>query len=174
MWIRAGLCARKPRVLRSEKPVMPDAEPPSAVSKYQPNKSRAGWALCLSGGGFRAALFHLGTLRRLNELGILSQVSTITSVSGGSIISAHLATRWKWPAPDTSALNWDVFVAAPFCAFTSRDLRTGATRRPSVLTRQTAFVAGMMGPSFRTLFARAAVQVPARTMEGAREPACYG
>ena len=42
-------------------------------------------ALCLSGGGFRAALFHLGALRRLNELGILSRVDTIASVSGGSI-----------------------------------------------------------------------------------------
>lgn len=33
-------------------------------------------ALCLSGGGFRAALFHVGALRRLNELGILSKSRT--------------------------------------------------------------------------------------------------
>jgi NTE family protein len=31
-------------------------------------------AVCLSGGGFRAALFHLGALRRLHELGILQKV----------------------------------------------------------------------------------------------------
>src|SRR5215210_3805761 len=60
---------------------------------------RAGIALCLSGGGFRAALFHLGAVRRLNELGILSRLDTISSVSGGSIISAHLAGRIRhWPA----------------------------------------------------------------------------
>src|SRR3954452_23892936 len=58
-----------------------------------------GVALCLSGGGFRAALFHLGALRRLNELGILSQVEAISSVSGGSVVAAHLAERVRvWPA----------------------------------------------------------------------------
>ena len=41
---------------------------------------REGTALCLSGGGFRAALFHLGALRRLSELGVLSQVDTISAV----------------------------------------------------------------------------------------------
>ena len=34
-----------------------------------------GWALCLSGGGFRATLFHLGSLLRLNELGVLGRLS---------------------------------------------------------------------------------------------------
>jgi NTE family protein len=47
--------------------------------------------LALSGGGFRATLFHLGSLRRLNELGVLSKVDVITSVSGGSIMAACLA-----------------------------------------------------------------------------------
>jgi len=78
MRIRKGLRARKPRVLRSEKPVMPAAEPPFAVSKYQPNKRRTGWALCVSGGGFRAALFHLGALRRLNEVGLLARFQTFS------------------------------------------------------------------------------------------------
>jgi NTE family protein len=41
-----------------------------------PRPQRKGMALALSGGGFRAALFHLGALRRLNELGVLSQVDT--------------------------------------------------------------------------------------------------
>ncbi len=52
---------------------------------------RTGIALALSGGGFRATLFHLGALRRLNELGVLSKVDTISSVSGGSLMSACLA-----------------------------------------------------------------------------------
>lgn len=42
-------------------------------------------ALWLSGPGYRAALFHLGALTRLNELGLLTQVNTVGAVSGGSI-----------------------------------------------------------------------------------------
>lgn len=52
-------------------------------------------ALCLSGGGFRATLFHLGALRRLNELGDLSQSECFSSVSGGSILNGVRATRWN-------------------------------------------------------------------------------
>jgi predicted acylesterase/phospholipase RssA len=44
--------------------------------------------LALSGGGFRAAFFHLGVLARLAETGILRQVEVISCVSGGSIIGA--------------------------------------------------------------------------------------
>ena len=50
--------------------------------------------LALSGGGFRASLYHLGLLRFLRDAGILSQVTHITSVSGGSIMAAHLALNW--------------------------------------------------------------------------------
>jgi predicted acylesterase/phospholipase RssA len=46
-------------------------------------------ALALSGGGFRAAIFHLGVIRRLEELGIMKDVDSISSVSGGSIIAAY-------------------------------------------------------------------------------------
>jgi NTE family protein len=88
-------------------------------------------ALCLSGGGYRAALFHLGAIRRLNELGLLARVDTISSVSGGSILSAHLANAlFDWPC---QALDPDEFhkrVAAPFEAFCCANIRT----RP-VLTR---------------------------------------
>lgn len=44
--------------------------------------------LALSGGGFRAAAFHLGVLKRLRELGLLSRVHVLSTVSGGSIIGA--------------------------------------------------------------------------------------
>ena len=50
--------------------------------------------LALSGGGFRATLYHLGLVRFLRDAGILSRVSQITSVSGGSIIAAHLVLNW--------------------------------------------------------------------------------
>lgn len=45
--------------------------------------------LALSGGGFRAAIFHLGVIRRLEELDIMSRVRVVSAVSGGSIISAY-------------------------------------------------------------------------------------
>jgi len=87
---------------------------------------RQGIALCLSGGGYRAALFHLGTLRRLNELGILSKLDTITSSSGGSIASAILADRVQpWPEPGQEFANWETKVALPLREFIAHDIRTG-------------------------------------------------
>lgn len=55
---------------------------------------RPGIAVCLSGGGFRATLYHLGALRRLNASGLLARVDTLSSVSGGSYLNAVLAARW--------------------------------------------------------------------------------
>jgi NTE family protein len=98
-----------------------------AASTYLPNPraERDGIGLCLSGGGYRAALFHLGALRRLNEFGILAKLKTISSVSGGSIISAHLATRLPWPLSGPVP-DWESRVAAPFRRFTSTNIRTPA------------------------------------------------
>ncbi len=45
--------------------------------------------LALSGGGFRASIFHMGVLKRLDELGILSNVDVVSTVSGGSIVGAY-------------------------------------------------------------------------------------
>lgn len=45
--------------------------------------------LALSGGGFRASIFHLGVIRRLEELGLMVDVEVISAVSGGSIIAAY-------------------------------------------------------------------------------------
>jgi NTE family protein len=101
-----------------------------ALSTYVAPRERKGLALCLSGGGFRAALFHLGALRRLNELGILSAIDTITAVSGGSILAAHLAATIRpWPAPGESLPDWDVRVATPFRKVTGRNIRTPAIMR---------------------------------------------
>jgi predicted acylesterase/phospholipase RssA len=51
-------------------------------------------ALTLSGGGFRAALFHLGVVRFLADAGLLSKITHICSVSGGSVLAAHLVLKW--------------------------------------------------------------------------------
>lgn len=83
-------------------------------------------ALCLSGGGFRAALFHLGALRRLNELGVLSRIAVISSVSGGSIVNGVLASRWSSLRSDSNGTfrNFDEIIRSPLRAFCQLDLRT--------------------------------------------------
>src|SRR5208337_434019 len=53
--------------------------------------------LCISGGGYRATLLHLGAIRRLNEFGILPKLTTVSSVSGGSILNGFLASRLDTP-----------------------------------------------------------------------------
>ena len=45
--------------------------------------------LSLSGGGYRATAFHLGTLNKLQEMGILEVVDVISTISGGSITGAY-------------------------------------------------------------------------------------
>jgi NTE family protein len=49
-------------------------------------------ALALSGGGYRAAYFHLGVLEKLHELDLLKRVGVVSSVSGGSILAGIYAT----------------------------------------------------------------------------------
>src|SRR2546428_3278101 len=44
--------------------------------------------LALSGGGHRAAFFHIGVLAKLAELGLLRPIQVISTVSGGSIVGA--------------------------------------------------------------------------------------
>ncbi|HVS36521.1 MAG TPA: patatin-like phospholipase family protein [Gemmataceae bacterium] len=57
--------------------------------------------LTLSGGGFRATLFHLGVVRFLYEAKLLDRVKKICSVSGGSVLGAHLGLNWE------RYRNWD-------------------------------------------------------------------
>lgn len=98
-----------------------------AVATYLPKVGREGIALCLSGGGFRAAIFHLGALRRLNELGVLGQVDKLSTVSGGSIVAAHLVEAipdWPKPGAIIPAADWERRIAAPFRAFVGKNLRT--------------------------------------------------
>lgn len=56
---------------------------------------RPGMALALSGGGYRAMLFHTGVLWRMYDTGVLRKLQRISSVSGGSIISALLGLKWQ-------------------------------------------------------------------------------
>lgn len=55
---------------------------------------REGVALCLSGGGYRAMVFHIGAIWRLNEAGLLAKLERVSSVSGGSITAGVLGQQW--------------------------------------------------------------------------------
>lgn len=52
-------------------------------------------ALCLSGGGLHAAIFHPGVIVALREQGRLGDVRENFAVSGGSILAAHLLVNWS-------------------------------------------------------------------------------
>ena len=66
-----------------------------------------GIGLCLSGGGYRAMLFHTGVLLRLAEfgyfgsgerdgkLGPMGSLMRVSSVSGGSITAGVLGLAWN-------------------------------------------------------------------------------
>ncbi len=83
------------------------------------------YALALSGGGYRATLFSLGSLWRLNEFGLLAQINRITSVSGSSIVSAFLAKNWselKFKTGTTIFENFPAVIAEPIRDFCSKSL----------------------------------------------------
>src|SRR2546429_1306630 len=82
--------------------------------------------LALSGGGFRASLYHLGLIRFLRDAGILSQVTHITSVSGGSIMAAHLVLNWD--RYNGSANEFDA-AASELLTFVQLDVRNRIIRR---------------------------------------------
>jgi NTE family protein len=66
-----------------------------------------GTGLCMSGGGYRAMVFHLGALWRLYEAGVLKTVDRVSSVSGGSITAGLLGLRWTSLRFDPAAVRTD-------------------------------------------------------------------
>jgi len=96
-------------------------------------------ALALSGGGFRAALFHLGVIRRLSELGWLRQVDVISTVSGGSVLGAFMALRWV--QLESAGADWNAFewrIAKPFLNLVENHnfIRDWLMRLPKVPVRK--------------------------------------
>lgn len=55
------------------------------------NKPFGDIALCLSGGGYRAASYALGTLHMLNELDLIDDVKLLSTVSGGTFTGLNYA-----------------------------------------------------------------------------------
>lgn len=58
--------------------------------------------IALSGGGVRAAVFHLGVLSRLAEDGLLEKITRISTVSGGTLVTGlvYSIAGNKWPTSD--------------------------------------------------------------------------
>ena len=75
----------------------------------KPTKPIDGATLCLSGGGYRAMLFHVGVLSRLNEAGLLRRLTQVSSVSGGSITAALLSVV------SSTQLNFGICLILNFC-----------------------------------------------------------
>ncbi len=89
----------------------------------QETADRAGMALALSGGGFRASLYHCGTIIRLNQLGLLTRLERISSVSGGSILAGMLAAAWpRLKTKDGVITNLEAEVIKPIQTFCTRNI----------------------------------------------------
>ncbi|GMU38512.1 MAG: patatin-like phospholipase family protein [Phycisphaerae bacterium] len=69
-------------------------EPVRTIPGDAPGAPLSGTALCLSGGGYRAMLFHVGSIWRLFDSGMLAKLDRVSSVSGGSIAAGALALAW--------------------------------------------------------------------------------
>ncbi|WP_165073914.1 patatin-like phospholipase family protein [Paludisphaera rhizosphaerae] len=88
----------------------------------------SGPGLCLSGGGYRAMLFHVGALSRLNEFGLLPALKRVSSVSGGSITAATLALAWNDLGFDGDgvARNFGKLVVEPIRGLARRTIDAGS------------------------------------------------
>lgn len=102
--------------------------------------------LALSGGGFRASLFHLGVLRRLAELGLLRQVTQLSTVSGGSIVAAlyYLHFKRAFEGKNGELTNDDYVkvvkdVEVEFCKGVKKDIRNRLLAAPIAHLRELTF-----------------------------------
>ena len=107
----------------------------SPVQTEDAERVEPGIALCLSGGGYRAMLFHVGALWRLNELGYLPKLDRVSSVSGGSITAGTLGMNWQRLVFDADGLatNFDEQFVQPVRKLASKTIDLGAVIRGILL-----------------------------------------
>ena len=114
-------------------------------------------ALALSGGGFRATLYHLGALKRLNELKFLYRFERISSVSGGSIAAGMLAAAWpQLKLVDGRFSNLDAEVIEPLRAFCRRDIDVQAVGWGAILPGKS--IGDVLADIYEDLFAGARIE----------------
>lgn len=61
-----------------------DTTPVRKIPGDKGRQLKPGLAVCLSGGGYRAMVFHIGVLWRLNEVGLLPDVKRFGRVPDGA------------------------------------------------------------------------------------------
>jgi NTE family protein len=109
---------------------MPDLDLLAPVDVRQPDdrEPEEGIALCLSGGGYRAMLFHLGALWRLNDAGYLRRLDRVSSVSGGSVTAGVLGLTWSSLTFDGGgvATNFGDEVVTPIRRMAGKTIDRGA------------------------------------------------
>src|SRR5216684_5842792 len=130
---------------------------------------RPGMGLCLSGGGYRAMLFHLGAIWRLNELGLLRKLVRISSVSGGSITAGILGLKWKSLTFDgaNTATNLEPVIVQPIRNLADTTIDEGSIIKGILLPRET--VADEIAAEYRKhLFGNATLQDLPSDTEGPR------
>lgn len=81
-------------------------------------------ALSLSGGGYRATLFHAGALRRLAELGVLDRITHVSAVSGGAIAAGVWADELRL-RPGGTQLERALRIEARILSFCKQKIDTG-------------------------------------------------
>lgn len=87
-------------------------------------------ALCLSGGGYRAMLFHTGVLWYLNDAKYLPKLDRISSVSGGSLTAGVLAMQWnRLTFQNDVATNFADLVVKPVRKIAATTIDAGAIIR---------------------------------------------
>jgi NTE family protein len=98
-------------------------------------------ALCLSGGGFRAMLFHVGVLWRLYEANILQGIKRISSVSGGSITAGLLGLKWNRLSFQPANLQTDFVpeIVAPLRALAGQTIDVKSVVLGALLPRKTSY-----------------------------------
>lgn len=98
-------------------------------------KPGPGTALCLSGGGYRAMVFHIGVIWRLSETGVLKSLKRISSVSGGSITAGVLALKWQQltAAPQSDRITFMREFVTPLRALASETIDVGSVVRGLLL-----------------------------------------
>ena len=89
-------------------------------------RERGDLCLCLSGGGFRAAAFHLGVVRWLYERRLLPHLGEIRSVSGGSVTAAWMYMNRDLLFGDERPTGdeFEAEFATPLREFLATDIRT--------------------------------------------------
>ncbi len=128
----------------------PVPQPPSALDRRTP-------ALALSGGGFRATLFHCGALMRLNELGLLTKATRVSSVSGGAITNGMLAAAWpRLEVREGVIQNLEAEVVNPLRIFCRRSIDTMVVGWGAILPGKT--IGDLLADAYDDLFKTVTLQ----------------